>query len=556
MLLGLSVRDIVLIDRLELRLQPGLTVLTGETGAGKSILLDALGLALGFRSDFQLLRAGTEKGVVTAEFELSPDHAALALLQERELAAGRTLILRRQLAGDGRTRAFVNDEPIGVGLLRRLGDSLVEVHGQRDDRGLMNAASHRELLDAFGGLAPAVARCRNAFAALHRAEEAVAQAEREFAQAQTDEDYLRHAVAELESLKPQASEETALAETRQLLQQGEKLVEALREALQVLEDGDGVDQRIRRAERELRRIAGVAAGRLDAALAALDRAAVESTEAMSQVAEVAGRLEPDPARLEQVEERLFALRELARKHRCEVDDLAALEDNLKTRLAELEGGEDRLTALRLEAVALRRSFEEAAVKLTSLRRQAARRLDAAMVDQLAPLKLDKARFETALEPLEQASWTAEGAERIALQVATNSGARPGPLNRIASGGELSRFMLALRVALAGTRSAETLVFDEVDRGVGGAVADKVGERLADLARGAQVLVVTHSPQVAARADHHWRVVKDETTGLARTRVSALGEAEQREEIARMLAGAEITSEALAAAASLIDMGRR
>jgi len=555
MLAGLSVADVVLIDRLNLQLRAGLNVLTGETGAGKSILLDALGLALGARGDAGLVRPGAAQASVAAAFELPAGHPVRALLHEHGLAADEPMVLRRVLAADGRSRAFVNDQPVGVGLLREFGDLLVEIHGQHDERGLLNPAGHRALLDEYGGLAGRRDACRGAHGAWRAAEDAVGRVEAEVAKARADEDWLRHAAAELSEFDPRDGEEAELAEQRGLLQQGEKLAEALAEAQAALASGDGVEGRLRAAERALGRIAARAAGRLDPALAALDRAAGEVAEAVAAVEQAGEALDLDPRRLDALEERLFALRDLARKHRVAVDALPALRRDLAARLVAVEDGGARVAALRKQAAAARAGFVEAAQALSAARAAAAKRLDKAVNAELAPLKLERAKFLTAVEALAEAEWSAEGADRVSFRIATNPGAPAGPLSRIASGGELSRFMLALKVALAQTRSATTLIFDEVDRGVGGAVADKVGERLAKLAGDAQVLVVTHSPQVAARGEHHFRVAKRENGKLARTEVEPLDEAARREEIARMLAGAEVTREARAAAESLLQAGR-
>lgn len=555
MLLGLSVRDIVLIERLDLEFAEGLCALTGETGAGKTILLDALGLALGGRGEATLVRAGAGRASVAARFAVGSDHPVYEILEEQGLEGDEELVLRRVLSSDGRSRAFVNDQAVAVGLLRRIGEALVEIHGQHDERGLLNPVGHRLLLDAFG-VSPAVRqRCQANHAALRTAESALADAETALTRGLAELDYLRHARAELEALAPKAGEASELAEVRALLRQSEKLREALAEATAALSAGAGADAPLRTAERAISRVAGLASGRLDAAAEGLARAASEATEAMALVEQAAAGLDLDPARLEAVEERLFSLREVARKHGVEADSLVALQDDLSEQVSRLEAGEAGLEERRAAVEAARRAYAEAAAALSGQRRKAAARLDKAVSRELAPLKLERARFATRIEPLPPAQWSPEGAERVAFEVATNPGAAPGPLNRIASGGELARFMLALKVALAGTRSAATLIFDEVDRGVGGAVADRVGARLGRLAEAAQVLVVTHSPQVAARARHHWHVVKDESDDDARTFVVKLDDAARREEIARMLAGAEVTAEARAAAGSLIEAAR-
>ena len=557
MLRHLAVRDIVLIDRLDLDFGPGLSVLTGETGAGKSILLDALGLALGGRADSGLVRHGAEQGSVTAEFSVPTDHPAQALLAEQGIECeepGR-MVLRRVLGRDGRGRAFVDDQPVSVALLSRIGQSLVEVHGQHDERGLLAPAGHRALLDAFAGLAPELASMRATHAAWEEAVAALDAAEAELAGARADEDYLRHVAAELDALAPEPGEEERLAAERQGLMQGEKLGADLDEASSALDQGGGVEARLRGVQRKLERVAERASGRLDAVLAALERAAVETGEAMAALDSARRALDHDPARLEQVEERLFALRAAARKHQVLVDELPALAAGFRERIASIDTGDARVRAL-AEAEAKARVARAAEVeRLTKARAAAALRLDKGVNAELAALKLGKAQFRTNVEPLPEAQWTAEGGARVAFEVATNPGAPFGPLIKIASGGELARFILALKVVLARAGSAPTLVFDEVDRGIGGAVAAAVGERLARLSEGAQVLVVTHSPQVAARGASHFRIAKEERKGATMTRVTGLDPEARREEIARMLAGAEITEAARAAAGDLMATAR-
>ncbi|HZD26704.1 MAG TPA: DNA repair protein RecN, partial [Alphaproteobacteria bacterium] len=465
------------------------------------------------------------------------------------------LVLRRVLSADGRSRAFVNEQPVAVALLRELGDALVEVHGQHDGRGLLQASRHRALLDAYGRLEAMVEECRAAWRALRTAEEALAGAEAGLRAAQAEEDYLRHVSQELDALDPQPGEEEELAQTRALLREVEKIGAALREAEAALSEGDAADTRIRLAQRALERAADKAQGRLDPVLEALDRTAAELAESLAQLEAVERELDTDPRRLEQVEERLFDLREISRKHRTTVDALPALRDDFAARLAALDGGARQIEGLRAEAREARARYRERAEALSKARAAAARRLDAAVLKELAPLALDKARFETRVARRDEADWGPDGLDQVAFAIATNPGQALDALNRVASGGELSRVMLALKVALAQTRDAHVMIFDEVDQGIGGAVADKVGERLARLAGDAQVLVVTHSPQVAARADHHWRIVKQEMDGAARTGVQALEDEARRDEIARMLAGATVTSEARAAADSLILAGR-
>jgi len=554
MLASLAIRDVVLIDRLTLEALPGLSVLTGETGAGKSILLDALGLALGARAEARLVRQGAAQASVSAGFLLPTSHPARRLLSEQSLEQGdgEELVLRRTLAADGRSRAFVNDQPVSVGLLRQLGDLLVEVQGQFENRGLLDIASHRVLLDAFAGAGEAAASVAALWQAWREARRAVDAAEARLAAARRDEDYLRHALGELESLAPVAGEEAKLAEERQLLLHTGKILEALGEARQALAGRNGAEGALAAAHRALARVAERAGGRLAPLTDALDRALVETGEVGRQIDALSSDTELDPVRLERVEERFFALKDLARKHGVEVDALATLRDELAEKLSALDGGVEALVGLRRQQDTAEQAFRRAATALSRTRAAAARRLDAAIKAELPPLKLEQACFVTSLEPLEPADWGAEGAERVQFLVATNPGTPPGPLARIASGGELARFLLALKVVLAALGPAPTLVFDEVDAGIGGATAAAVGERLARLATTRQVLVVTHSPQVAARGLQHWRVAKRSAGLLALTEVASLDPAMRREEIARMLAGAEVTDEARLAAARLLE----
>jgi len=551
MLVALSIRDIVLIDRADLDLLPGLCVLTGETGAGKSILLDALGLALGGRAEARLVRDGAVQGSVTAVFELPADAPARAVLAEQELVDDGPLMLRRVVSADGRSRAFINDQPVSVTLLRRIGDSLVEVHGQHDGQGLLRAGMHRTVLDQYGGLADAVVECRRRHAALETARAALARAQAELERAQAEEDYLRHVHGELEALDPQPGEELELSQGRALLREGERIAQALHDADAALAGQDGADARLRAAQRAIELAADKAEGRLDGLLQALDRAAVELAEGLEQVRLLSRELDSDPRRLDEIEERLFALREAARKHRTTVEALPALRQEFEARLQALDGGSRTLADLQRQLEAAAGRYDDAAQTLSAARRQAAARLQAAVSAELPPLALDKARFEVSVAPRPEDEWGPEGLDRVAFLIATNPGQAVDALMRVASGGELSRIMLALKVALAETREVRSMIFDEVDQGVGGATASRVGERLARLAGGAQVLVVTHSPQVAAHADHHWRIEKEEHDGRARTLVRPLDAAARREEIARMLAGAEVTAEARAAADSLL-----
>jgi DNA repair protein RecN (Recombination protein N) len=545
----IDIRNVVLIESLRLEPGAGLGVLTGETGAGKSILLDALGLALGARGDAALVRAGTEAARVTAGFEVPPGHPVLALLAENdvEVEPGGPVLLRRQLKADGGGRAYINDQPVSVALLREAGSLLVEVHGQNDERGLLAASGHRALLDAFGAHAALLADVRAAHQSWRNAQSAEAEALTALEKAEADREWLEHAIQELQALAAEPGEEHSLAEARATMQKGARLAGDLTSAAELLADGS---EKLAQAARRLDRMGGEH-GALDEALAALDRALAEAGEADQQLAAATEALAADPARLEEVETRLFALRAVARKHRCEVDALPALLETLAARAAALVAGADGLAGMAATTAAAASAYDMAARALGQARRAAAARLDAAVAEELASLRLGAARFRTVIEALPASDWGPEGRERITFEVATNAGTDFGPLIKIASGGELSRFVLALKVALAGEGTAGTLIFDEIDRGVGGAVASAIGDRLAKLADKAQVLVVTHSPQVAARGRRQMRISKHEEAGHTRTEVVMLDAAGRLEEIARMLSGADVTDEARAQAARLL-----
>ncbi len=553
MLTALAIRDIVLIDRLTLHFSAGLTALTGETGGGKSILLDSLGLALGARADSGLVRRGATQGVVSATFEPQDRERLLAVLDEQGIAAepDEPLVLRRVVKSDGGSRAYVNDQPVSVALMRRLGDLLVEIHGQHDDRGLLDSAGHRDLLDRYGGHHAEVAAMAEAYEAYDAARQALEDAEAALERARADEDWLRHALEEIDALAPEPGEEAALADERARMMQGARLADTLNDLHAELTADEGADARLRGVVRRLERLDDAARERLEPVMSALDKAAIEAAEGIAALERLQADLEYDPARADRVEERLFALRDLARKHRSSADDLPALRDDIAARLAAIDSGVEGLSDKTAAVESARRKLNDAMSALSEARKAAAGRLDAAVNAELPPLKLDKARFRTALTPRAPDGPMREGGEQVAFEVATNPGAGYGPLMRIASGGELARFILALKVSLSARLSADTLVFDEVDRGLGGATADAVGERLARLAAGAQTLVVTHSPQVAARADSHLRVEKAEHDGQTLTTVTPLDESARREEIARMLSGARITDEARAAADSLL-----
>jgi DNA repair protein RecN (Recombination protein N) len=552
MLTSLAIRDVVLIEALELDFGAGLGVLTGETGAGKSILLDALGLALGARADSGLVRQGAAQAVVTASFDTPHDGGPIAsLLAENalEIDPGEPLIIRRIVKADGGSRGFVNDQPASAGLLRELAQYLVEVHGQHDDRGLLNPRGHRALLDAFGrSHAGLVAQ---AYRAWRDAEDALAVARAEIDAAARDRDYLAHAVAELRQLAPEPGEEETLAERRRSMQRAEKIAEDMVALDDYLAGSDGGLARLRQAARVLERVAD-AHPALGEALEALDRAINEGALAEDQLAAARAALMFDPRALEEDEARLFDLRAMARKHRVQPDELAQLAEDMAGRLATIEAGEEGLTQFDRRVAETRAAYEAAADALSAERHAAAARLDAAVAGELAPLKLDAARFRTMIETLPAEQWGPGGKDRVEFEIATNPGAPFAPLTKIASGGELSRFILALKVSLAEEGGAATMIFDEIDRGVGGAVASAIGERLARLADRTQLLVVTHSPQVAARGGQHYFIAKSSDGLVTRTGVIALDSAARREEIARMLSGATITDEARAQAERLLE----
>jgi DNA repair protein RecN (Recombination protein N) len=548
MLRQLSIRDVVLIDRLDLEFESGLGVLTGETGAGKSILLDSLGLALGMRADTGLVRQGQDQAGVSAEFALPSDHPAFALLSEQgiEPEPGEPLLVRRTLKADGGSRAFAGGTGVPASLLRDIANGLVEIHGQHDDRGLLNPRGHRALLDLYGRVdLNAVAA---AWTEIERLERKLAAARAAAEAATRDRDWLEHAAKEIEALAPEPGEETSLSEQRAAMQAGAKAGEALTGIDELLGGSEGALAQLRAAARRLER--GAADHPLlGEALASLDRALIEGHDAEDKLARAAEALAFDPAKLEAVEARLFDIRGLARKHRVEPDALAALGEELQGRLALIEAGGEHIAALEAELGKARDRYDAAAGALRIARVDAAAKLDEAVAGELHPLKLDAARFRTALTDAEPG---AAGIDRVEFEVSTNPGAPFGPLTKIASGGELSRFILALKVALAEAGTAQTMIFDEIDRGVGGAVASAIGERLARLAERSQLLVVTHSPQVAARAAHHYRIEKAHDDGVTRTFVRKLTPDERREEIARMLSGAAITDEARAQAARLLE----
>ena len=549
MLSALSIRDVVLIEALDLSFEAGLGVLTGETGAGKSILLDALGLALGARGDSGLVRHGAAQAAVTATFDAPA--GALAVLEDSgvEIEPGEPLIVRRIVKADGGSRGFVNDQPASAALLRALAPHLVEIHGQHDDRGLLAPAGHRALLDAFGRVD--AGQAATTWAASRAAEGELTRARAEIASAAADREWLEHTVAELTALAPEAGEEEALADKRRSMQRAEKIADDLQAIETFLDGSDGGLAKLRQAARVLERVAADHPA-LGEALAAIDRAVIEGAAAEDRLGEARHALHFDPRAQEDDEARLFELRAMARKHRVQPDDLAALADELRGKLERLDAGEGGVAVLEAKVALARKAYAAAADALTTARQAAATRLDAAVAGELAPLKLDAARFRTAVAPLGEDGWSAAGRDRVEFEISTNPGAPFAPLVKIASGGELSRFILALKVALAEQGAAGTMVFDEIDRGVGGAVASAIGERLQRLSGNTQLLVVTHSPQVAARGDRHLLIAKSHDGIVTRTGVRALGEDERREEIARMLSGAQVTDEARAQAERLLE----
>jgi len=547
MLRALDIRDILIIDHLELAFQPGLNVLTGETGAGKSILLDSLGFVLGWRGRAELVRQGADQGEVVAEFDLPEGHPARAVLEEAGLPAGDELILRRVNARDGRKTAWVNDRRCSGEVLRRLSDTLVELHGQHDDRGLLDPKGHRALLDSYGGLDPLRAETRATWRAVAEARKALQTAETALDAVRAEEEFLRHAVAELDGLDPQPGEEEALDTRRRLMQQSERIREDILRAHAAL-GLDGAEGAAGDALRWLEGVSDQAEGQLDAAMAALGRVMVELDEAAQGVARCLDGLTFNPSELEDCEERLFAIRAMARKHGVAADDLGDFATKLRDKLAALDQGDADIKALADDLAIAQAAYDAAADALSAARSRAAKGLDKAVSAELAPLKMERALFSTEIMPGDAGP---DGRDSVTFTVATNPGAPSGPLNKIASGGELSRFLLALKVCLTGTDSGLTMIFDEIDRGVGGATADAVGRRLAQLADGGQVLVVTHSPQVAARGAHHWRVQKKVTDDQTLSSVVPLTDRDRTDEIARMLSGDRITDEARAAATALM-----
>ncbi|UWQ36126.1 DNA repair protein RecN [Leisingera aquaemixtae] len=547
MLRALDIRDILIIDHLELNFQPGLNVLTGETGAGKSILLDSLGFVLGWRGRAELVRQGARQGEVLAEFELGEDHPAHAILEEAGLPGGDSLILRRVNTADGRKTAWVNDRRCSGEVLRALSETLVELHGQHDDRGLLNPRGHMALLDQYAGTQQLLASVRAAWATAAKARKTVAATRAALDAVRAEEEFLRHAVAELDKLDPQPGEDETLDVRRRQMQAAERIRGDIARAHALL--SEGAEAAMGEAQRWLEGVSGREDDTgLDEPLAALSRAMIELGDAQDGVERVLDNLDFNPGELEDCEERLFAIRALARKHGVQADELGDYAETLRAKLAALDAGDQNLADQEAALKAAEDAYAQAAKQLGAVRRQGAASLDKAVMAELAPLKMERAVFETRITTAEPGP---DGTDAVAFTVATNPGAPAGPLNKIASGGELSRFLLALKVCLRGEDASKTLIFDEIDRGVGGATADAVGRRLRSLASAGQVLVVTHSPQVAALGGHHWQVRKQVVDGMTLSQVVPLDGTERVDELARMVSGDTITNEARAAARALL-----
>lgn len=552
MLQSLSIRNVVLIDKLDLDFKSGLSVLTGETGAGKSILLDSLGLVLGNRAETSLIRQGEDKLSVTAQFSLQKQTPALrALLDEYEIEADDELLIKRSLTRDGKGKIFINDQPAGAKLLKEIGKYLVEVHGQFDNQGLLNPANHLDVLDAYGAYKPLAERTAAAFAAYKKARAARQEAEKNIARAKEDEENLRHWVDELEKMNPRPDEEDELGKKRQEMMNAEKIIDSLNYAYGALTERADVQGAIRSAQSAMDKANTLVDGRYQTIIDMLDQALIDISETVNELEEVSHNVSLNQNELENIEERLYALRGLARKHNIAVSDLPQTLADFRNRLSTIELGEEGIAALRKAEDTAKLDYVKAANELSSARQAAALQLDNKVMSELPPLKMEKARFVTVVEKMDESGWSEKGFNNVYFTVATNPNSPQGPLNKIASGGELARFMLALKVNLAQSSSVATMIFDEVDAGVGGATAQAVGERLARLARDVQVLVVTHSPQVAACGNNHFKVEKSTADNVTTTTVRELTKIEKSEEIARMLAGEVITDAARAAAKVLI-----
>lgn len=552
MLRSLHIKNVVLIDQLLVEFSEGFCALTGETGAGKSILLDSLGLALGGRSESGLVRKGAEQAQVSAEFSCDNQHPVHALLQAQDIESDSTLVLRRIVGSDGRSRAFINDQPVSVGLLKQTGDLLVEIHGQFETQGLLDPRTHRIMLDEYAGVD--ASKLPHLWQDVRDAEDALQDARTAMEKARADEEYLRHAVKELQDLAPEAGEEEQLLIRRESLKHKEQVLQALQDAWEAIGGEAGAEMAVGRASRTLGRVVDKVETDLSESMAAMDRAADDLQIAVSGIQRAIAIAEEGGLSMDEIEDRLYALRGMARKHHCKPDDLANLADTMIQQLMLIDRQDDALTALGHKVHAARKAYEVQARAVSKTRKDTAVKLDKLVAQELPPLKLDKARFFTQVEVLDEKDWGPHGIDRVQFLVATNPGAEPGALNKIASGGEMSRFMLALKVIMAEVGAAQSLVFDEVDSGIGGGTAAAVGERLARLAEKRQILVVTHSPQVAARAGHHLIVMKQGAKDVKTTVIPLKAMNDRREEIARMISGAEITAEARAAAEKLLETG--
>jgi DNA repair protein RecN (Recombination protein N) len=553
---ALTIQNVVLIERLKIDFREGLCALTGETGAGKSILLDSLGLALGARAETRLVRKGTDQAAVIAVFDIAPAHPAFIILKESAAAhidEGEQLILRRTLGKDGKSRAFINDQAVSAGLLRQIGETLVEIHGQFDTHAMLNPVTHRPLVDEYAGLTQKVVTMQTRWKDLRDTKTALENAQDEAQRLRAEEEYLRHVVDELIKLAPAEGEEAELSKLKIALQNREQIVEALNTAQKHLGGDSSADSMIQKAYRVIGRTEDKIGPRSAEIMEAMDRASAELDSARNIIESMFMDMEEEPYRFEEVDDRLYALRSAARKHDVTVDNLPVKLTELEAQLVHVEAQDDILSDLSAAAQKAETAYETIAREIHDARKACAATLDKDVMTELGPLKLGKARFITQVEEKPREQWNEEGIDQVAFLIATNPGAEPGPLNKIASGGEMARFMLALKVVMAQVGSAGTLIFDEVDTGIGGAVADAVGERLARLASTHQTMVVTHSPQVAARATHHWIVHKSGDDDV-RTNITPLeGEPSRREEIARMLSGAHITAEARAAADKLLQV---
>ena len=551
MLVNLSIRNIVLIEKLDLTWRAGLCTLTGETGAGKSILLDALALATGARGDAGLVRSGADQGTVIAAFDIAEDQLVTQIMQEHDIPYEGQIILRRVQSKDGRSRAFINDTPVSVNLLKTVGSALVEIHGQNESQSLRDGPVQLSLIDSYAGHQDKVHQLKEKYVHLKECEEQLELYKNASERAAAEEDFLRYSLEELEKLDPKEGEEEKLSDERTLLMNSEKIAGYIAEALALLEGDKALHSALNGALRQLEKIADQAAGRLDTTITALERAVIESDEAQTQLHDASRDMVYDPQRLEQVEERLFGLKALARKHGVQVDQLPATKAMLQQQLDDIKSGADRLEELRKNVTQAFSEYKVMALSISKTRLDAAEKLDKTVMKELEPLKLNGGGFQTAFTHVEPSTGSASGIDSVQFMASTNPGMPSGPISKIASGGELARFMLALKVALAEASDPLTMVFDEVDAGVGGAVAEAVGSRLKLLAESGQVLVVTHSPQVAACGNHQWLISKSVDGDNTMTRVDELSTQSREEEIARMLSGALVTEEARAAAVRLL-----